>query len=200
MNGLDAGVIILLLGSTALGLWRGFLKEVISLAVLVVGLVLAGQLHGQAAGLFTRWVQTPGIRSWLGFIAVFAAVLVVGGIGIWVADKILKFAALKWIDRLLGGVFGVLRGWLIATVLVLAMGAFSLGERTLERSMLAPYLLTSARMAAFAVPGGLRQDFERTYASIYRHWLDLLDTYRPEGETPPPPSSKPPQKKPSPRR
>jgi membrane protein required for colicin V production len=182
---LDAGVIVLLAGSAALGLVRGFLKEVISLAALVVGLVLAGQFYHQAAGLFTRWVEAPEVRSWMGFVAVFLAVLVLAGIGLWVADRILKFAALKWVDRLLGGLFGLLRGWLVATVLVLAMGAFSFGARTLQESTFAPYLLTSARLAAYAVPAGMRQDFQRKYAEIYRHWLDLLRSYKPDGEAPP---------------
>jgi len=184
---LDAGVIFLLVGSAALGLVRGFLKEVISIAALVVGLVLAGQLYRPAAGLFTRWVEAPEVRSWMGFVAVFLAVLVLAGIGIWVADRILKFAALKWVDRLLGGLFGLVRGWLVATVLVLAMGAFSFGARTLQRSTFAPYLLTSARLAAYAVPAGMRQDFQRKYAEIYRQWLDLLRSYKPDGETPPDP-------------
>jgi membrane protein required for colicin V production len=184
---LDGGVIILLAGSAALGLVRGFLKEVVSIAALVIGLVLAGQLYPQAAGLFSRWVEAPEVRSWMGFVAVFLAVLILAGIGIWVADRILKFAALKWVDRLLGGLFGLVRGWLVATVLVLAMGAFSFGAKTLQRSTFAPYLLTSARLAAYAVPADMRQGFQQKYAEIYRHWLDLLRSYKPEGETPPAP-------------
>lgn len=187
MTWLDAGVVFLLVGSAALGLMRGFLKEVISIAALVVGLILAGQCYHQAAGLFSRWVEAHEVRSWMGFVAVFLAVLLLAGIGIWVADRILKFAALKWVDRLLGGLFGLVRGWLVATVLVLAMGAFSYGARTLQRSTFAPYLLTSARLAAYAVPAGMRQDFQRKYAEIYRHWLDLLRSYKPDGETPPAP-------------
>jgi membrane protein required for colicin V production len=185
MSWLDVGVGVLLAGSTALGLVRGFLKEVISIAALVVGLILAGQLYSPASGLFEGWVQAPEVRYWLGFIAVFVAVLVLAGIGIWVADKLLRFAALKWVDRFLGGLFGLVRGWLVATVLVLAMGAFSFGARTLQQSATASYLLASARVAAYAVPGELRRSYERKYAEIYRHWLDMLKSYKPEGEEPP---------------
>jgi hypothetical protein len=77
------------------------------------------------------------------------------------------------------------RGWLVATVLVLAMGAFSFGARTLQQSATASYLLASARVAAYAVPGELRRSYERKYAEIYRHWLDMLKSYKPEGEEPP---------------
>jgi len=190
MNNLDVIFLVIIAGSMVLAAFKGFIKEIVSLVAFVAGLVLAGQFHGSMARLLARWVDNPVLARVLGFLTVFFGVLLVAGVAVFVADRILKFSHLKWIDRVLGALFGVVRGWLIATVLVLAMAAFAWQVPWLERSMLAPYLLLCARLASQAVPGEMRREFDVQYRQIYQKWLEMMDTYRPD---PPDGSSAPPE-------
>lgn len=108
--------------STLVGLWRGFVVEVMSLAVWVAAFWLAFAYGDDAAGLFAGTVQAAGARLFLGYAALFIAALLVGGLATWLMGKLVKSTGLSGTDRLLGLVFGLLRGAALACVLVLLLG------------------------------------------------------------------------------
>lgn len=108
--------------STLVGLWRGFVVEVMSLAVWVAAFWLAFAYGDEAAQLFAGTVQAAGARLFLGYAALFIAALLVGGLATWLMGKLVKSTGLSGTDRLLGLVFGLLRGAALACVLVLLFG------------------------------------------------------------------------------
>jgi membrane protein required for colicin V production len=71
----------------------------------------------------------------------------------------MKEAGLSWFDRLLGAVFGVLRGCLIIAVLLVGLTSFVPGTRWLTGSELAPYFLVMGRAAIWVAPSELRARF-----------------------------------------
>lgn len=178
MNTLDAVFLFILGVSVVWAFWKGFFKECLGLVTLVAGLILAARLYSAMAPFFRPWVQNPALRSLAGFMAVFFGVLVAGGLTVFLTDRILKWSQLKWADRLLGGIFGLVRGWLVCTVLVLGMTAFAWRVPLIERSVLAPYLLLTARVAVYATPREMRRSFEVQFRQIYQRWVDLLPDYR----------------------
>jgi hypothetical protein len=72
-------------------------------------------------------------------------VIVLGALIAFLVNRFLKMAALQWVDRLLGGIFGLLRGWAIASIIALALIAFPVRQDPMTRSVFAPYLLAGAR-------------------------------------------------------
>ncbi len=182
MNLIDLLFILVLVGSVALAMFKGLFKELVSIAALVIGVIVAGQLYRQGAQLLAPWMGESELRSALGFLVVFFGILLAAGLIMFIVDRILKFTHLKWIDRLLGGLFGLLRGWLVCAVIVLAMTACGWQVARLRASRLAPYLLMTARAAVLLVPAQLRQEFEATYQRIYRGWLDEMPGYRPAAD------------------
>lgn len=191
MNLLDLLFVLVLVGSVGLAMFKGLFKELVSIAALVVGVIVAGQLYRQGARLLSPWMGDSELRSVLGFLVVFFGILLAAGLIMFIVDRILKFTHLKWIDRLLGGLFGLLRGWLVCAVIVLAMTACGWQVTRLRESLLAPYLLMTARAAVLLVPATFRRDFETTYQQIYRGWLDEMNGYRPDdgGATTDPPKN-----------
>jgi len=67
-----------------------------------------------------------------------------------------KEAGLRWMDRSLGFIFGVLRGVVVAIVLVLVLAAFASSGALLAGSAIAPYLLAVGQGATWVAPSGLR--------------------------------------------
>jgi len=108
--------------STLVGLWRGFVVEVMSLAVWVAAFWLAFAFGDEAATLFEGAVQAPSARLFLGYAMLFVGALMVGGLATWLMGRIVKTTGLSGTDRLLGLVFGLLRGVALACVLVLLLG------------------------------------------------------------------------------
>jgi membrane protein required for colicin V production len=108
--------------STLVGVWRGFVVEVMSLAVWIAAFWIAFAFGEQAALLFEGTVQAAGARLFLGYAMLFIAALIVGGLATWLMGKLVKSTGLSGTDRLLGLGFGLMRGAALACVGVLLFG------------------------------------------------------------------------------
>ncbi len=121
------GVILL---STLISVFRGFVKEVMSL----LGWVLAGwtafRFSTDFAVFLGRFVEHEGLRHALAFIVLFVGVLILSVLVNHLVAKLVHISGLKAIDRILGCIFGGLRGALIVTVLVFLGGISPLAAET----------------------------------------------------------------------
>ena len=106
-----------LLVSVALGLWRGLVYEVLSVANWLLAFMLA-QWWGVALGQrLPLGEQLDTLRHLAGFVVVFLGAVFAGGLLIWGISKLVGRVGLRPVDRMLGGAFGMLR-WLIVLMAV----------------------------------------------------------------------------------
>ena len=82
-----------------------------------------------------------------------------------------KEVGLNWVDRLLGGAFGLVRGVAIVTVGVLAIAAFAPDNQALARSTMGGYFLVAARTATWVAPYELRARV-RSGAQAIGNWQE----------------------------
>lgn len=116
MTGFDFVFAGILLVSLLLGLWRGLIYEVMALLGWPLAFVLSRMYAGDVAPLLP--LKQESSRVVASYALVFVAVLVVWAVLTWLLSKLLKAAGAGWTDRLLGGLFGILRGGLVVLVLV----------------------------------------------------------------------------------
>lgn len=121
MNGADYALLVVLLVSMGIGLWRGFVVEVLSLTVWVAAFWLSIGFGADAAAFFTG-VEQASARLFLGYAGVFIVVLLLGGLVTWALGKFIANTGLSSTDRVLGLGFGLMRGLVLACVAVLLMG------------------------------------------------------------------------------
>ena len=140
MTGFDFAVIAILLVSLLFGLWRGLVYEVLSLAGWPVAFLLSRLFAGDVAPMMPgpalsniEGVQET-MRITLAYAVVFVAALIVWGALAWLLSRLVKAVGLGWLDRVLGGLFGVLRGGLVILVLVWLAGMTSVPEQTFWRA------------------------------------------------------------------
>ncbi|HEX7916406.1 CvpA family protein [Rudaea sp.] len=115
-------VIIAALGlSVLMGLWRGFIGEVLALAVWIVAIWVAWTIGPQLAASLTA-VSLPSARIALGYALCFIAVLIAGAIVGFFMRKLVAGSGLSGTDRLLGAIFGLARGLALVTLVVLLLG------------------------------------------------------------------------------
>jgi membrane protein required for colicin V production len=161
MTGLDWLIVVILLLSVLLAAAHGFFFEMFSLGGTVVGYLVAAWEYPRIAHWYLPYVKNQWAADSAAFLTIFIAIVVVAGIAGRIARWAMSEVGLRWFDRLLGGVFGVLRGALIVTVVVMAMAAFGPGSRMLSESRFGSYFLVIGRGAVWVAPSELRTRFRQ---------------------------------------
>lgn len=121
MTLLDYAVFAIAGFSVLLGVIRGFVREVMALASWVVAFVVSSAYGGKVAPMLAQQIPDENWRVLATVVALFIVVLVLMNILAMLASKLVKSAGLGVEDRLLGSMFGLVRG--MAVVVVLALGA-----------------------------------------------------------------------------
>lgn len=118
----DYIVLAIIAISILVGALRGFIKEVLSLGVWVAAFLVAFMYSGALAMLLEEQIDLPSARNALAFSGLFLGVLLVGGLLTFLIGKLVEKTGLSGTDRLLGGVFGGLRGVALVLALILIAG------------------------------------------------------------------------------
>lgn len=159
MNAADWIILGFLAFSVAGAAIRGFFFEAFHLAGWIVGYLLAAWQYPRLAGWFAPHLKSPWVGEMVAFLLIFFAVLVLAGFIGRLARWLMKKASLSALDRVLGGVLGLVRGILVAAIVLTAVAAFEPAAGWLAQSQLAPYLLVGGRAAIWLAPTELRQRF-----------------------------------------
>ena len=121
LNVADYALLTILAVSMGIGLWRGFIVEVLSLTAWIAAFWLTIAFGSSVSGWFGG-VESPAARYFLGHAAVFLVVLLAGGAITWAIGKAIAETGLSATDRVLGLGFGLVRGAVLACVAVLLLG------------------------------------------------------------------------------
>ena len=165
-NWLDWVLAAIFTASVVGAILKGFVRELIALAAVVVGLIIAAVGYTHVAVWFEDLTRSHEVALGLGFLSLFVAVLVIGVLASILARRLIKAAGVQWFDRFLGGVFGVVRGVTVDCILLMVMVAFSIKMETVQSSLIAPYVVTGARVIAMAMPRDLRAHFDSGFGRL----------------------------------
>ncbi len=120
MNGADYFVVVVLLASVGIGVFRGFVREAIGLVAWLLAIWLAWHHSEFLFPWLGGHLQTPEMKAWAARAIVFTGVILLGDLIGFVAARIAhKAAGLSLVDRFLGFVFGLVRGVVIVGLLAL---------------------------------------------------------------------------------
>lgn len=145
MTSVDLGILVILGLSMLLGVVRGGIKEILSLAAWVLAFLAAKTFADAAAVFMPAFITTPAIRYLGGFLLVFVTVMLVSMLLSSLLSSSLKTAGLGAFDRLLGFLFGTVRGLLIITTLVLLAGLTAIPKTELwQQSFIVPIFVKLA--------------------------------------------------------
>ena len=119
------------------------------------------------AFLSAAWLS-PGNLA--GFVVVFVGLICAGGIGAFLLGRLLRSTGQTWLDRILGGAFGLTNAILLAVLGVMAVMAFAprFARAYVKRSEFAPYAVEAAYTAARVVPDEMKFRVEESYEELVR--------------------------------
>jgi len=111
------------------GIYKGLISEVLGLAGLFVGLVIATKYMSNAAQFLDRYIDVPpALSSLLGYLLVFVGIQLLVQVAIHVFENALDIPFVGSLIRLLGGAVGAAKGLLIVSLLVLLISILPSGE------------------------------------------------------------------------
>jgi membrane protein required for colicin V production len=156
MNPLDWLLALIVVYSIVRAAMRGLAREAFALIGLIVGFLLACWTYQTAAVYLRGLVNSPPLAEFCAFLLIVAIVMVVAGLIGRLVQRTASAIGLSVLDRLGGAAFGLLRGAILGTALLLAVTAFLPTAPWVQNSRIAPYLLHAAHAVSFVMPRELK--------------------------------------------
>lgn len=122
MTVFDYAVLLILGISVLISLMRGAVKELLSVLGWILAFYVAQYYSSELSPLLPEDIPTETLKTLAAFIILFLSVLLISSLVALAISTLLQKVGLGWFNRLLGGVFGFMRGLVIVGVLVFIAG------------------------------------------------------------------------------
>ena len=165
MSFIDLVILILLAGFVWKGVKLGLIETIGGIVGLFLGVFLAGRYYGEMAEVLEGLVfGSQVLATILGFLLVF--IIVNRGVALlfWLVDKIFHIIAiipgLKSLNRLLGGIFGLLEGIIFIGIIVYVLSFFPLTDglsKSVQKSKFAGVMETVGKISDPFIPDSLKE-------------------------------------------
>ena len=140
MNSTDYVVIAVVILSAVVGAARGFLREAVAVAAWLIALLIAWHFSDVIAPHLGGLLAESDVRPWAARIIIVLLVLLFGAALGAVLGHFVRLSIFSGMDRLLGFLFGLLRGFVLLGVFVILGQLLRLeGEHWWRGSLLIPY-------------------------------------------------------------
>jgi len=157
MAAVDYVVLSIIAISALIGLARGFLREILSLAIWALAVILALAFADQMVVLLPKRIDGESLRFVAAFAVIFVGTLLAGAVVQWLIGRMVETTGLSGTDRLVGLVFGALRGAVVCIVAAIALRPFTAEQAWWQESRAIPALgaFEADVMRAFSSAGDL---------------------------------------------
>ncbi len=176
MNLLDLLLLVIVAASVATGFMAGFARAGIGFIAVITGILFGFWFYGIPAEWIHRHLSSATASNLLGFFLVFFACVLLGALFAKLLATVFKWTRLSWIDRLLGGAFGLVRGSLIAIAFVAVLLAFTPKPTPpwMVDSKVLPYAIDASNLCSRLAPNPIKEAFRESMGDIRRAWDEQL--------------------------
>ena len=166
---LDVALGTILVVSVISAAWNGITKEAFRIAALILGIMAAMWGHGLLALQLGPWIEDGRVAAGVAFVSIFLGFLLAGALLGHFLASVWSWTGLRWLDMLLGGCFGIVRGVLICAVALVGLLVFQPFASTssmVAGSTITPWVINMARTAIAVAPSGMREAFGESAAEV----------------------------------
>ena len=126
MNTLDIIILICLIPALIQGLIKGFISQAIAIISLIAGVWASSRFAGVACEWLSQYISgSEQVLRMAAFALIFILVIVLLSLIGKILDKIIQIVMLGWLNKLLGGVFAILKWVLIMSLIVVAFNSIN---------------------------------------------------------------------------
>lgn len=124
MHSADLVILAALSLSLIFGFMRGFVREAFSLAGWVLAILIARWFNEPMAAWLAQWVGTPSVRLVMSYGTLFFGTLLISVLVGQALSLVVNSAGLSLANRVLGGLFGTVRGLVLVLIALMLMAPF----------------------------------------------------------------------------
>lgn len=173
-NWLDIILMAILVIALVLGIIKGLVRQLVGILAVVIGFVLGLAYYPYPASLFQPLVAKDSVANFIGFLIIFLAVILLGWLVSRLFAKVMK-GSIKFVNHILGGFLGLLKGALVCGVLVFALLVFPMDMEALKGSFIAPYCARVTKGIVDLIPKELKQKFVESYQEFIEKGEDDVE-------------------------
>ena len=122
----DIIICLILSFFTFKGFHHGFIEEMARIISLVGGFILASKFHNLLIPFLRLYIEAESIQVTLAYIGVFTVSAIIITIIAKILQKFVELVLLGWVNRLLGLLLGLLKGFLITSLTIFIIQALPL--------------------------------------------------------------------------
>jgi membrane protein required for colicin V production len=169
-NWIDLTLAVLMVVSIISGLRLGFARTAIGLLSSILGLVFGLRYYRAVALSLRAHVEHSHAADLAGFLIIFVGIVMLGEVISGMLARFIRTMDFAWLDRALGGAFGVVRGFLFGAITIWGLMVFMPVQPKvlLSDSRLAPFVMDTARRVADASPDEVKRTFRQSYRELNR--------------------------------
>ena len=158
MNWYDILMIVIIVAGFLYGMIKGIVSEIFALIGIVGGFVVAMKFSFILKPYILPFVKKEIVAVVFSFavLLILTAVIFIM-LGVFFR-KALKIVHLSWLDRFVGGIFGIVKGLVIAGLISLLIFVFLPGGKTfIGKSTIGKYTVNVVRLAVWLLPEKVRK-------------------------------------------
>jgi membrane protein required for colicin V production len=160
MNWLDIVLLIIMAVFTVMGIKQGIIKVLFTLVGGIVGVILAGRFS-ESLGDKLSFISNSGTAKIVAFVLILVVVMIIAAILAMVIKKIAETILLGWINRLGGGILGLVLGALFCGAVLAMWLKFRGDSDVITGSVISDFLINKFKIVLGLLPGDFKsiQDF-----------------------------------------
>ncbi|MFO7643521.1 MAG: CvpA family protein [Desulfosarcina sp.] len=171
MNPFDILIVTILAFGLIRGVFRGLIRELSSIVGVLAGFYAAYTYYPHLANLMSAWISNPAYLNISSYLVIFSIVVMVVAVLAVVVKYLLNIAFLGWVDRICGGLFGVLKGALVICVIFIVLTAFlPKGAPLIKNATLSPAVATVSEVMAKVLSKEMKADFTIRLQDLRNSW------------------------------
>src|SRR5262245_21509267 len=172
MHWFDIGTGIALCVGCVWSLFRGLTREVLSILGIVTAFLLSSRGYPYMARTLETLITQVWLRQAVGFALIFLFTIGLYVIFARLLQRLVKAAGLSLPDRLLGGLFGLIKVVVIIAALCLVTAQFfpTFATQLAREAVLAPAFFRAADLLSTLLPTGTANEFRRFYPHIHQQF------------------------------
>jgi membrane protein required for colicin V production len=180
MSLLDIIILAVIGVSIGTGFRAGFARVGIGFLAAVLGVLFGFWFYGTPAAWVHKYIHSAAASNLIGFVLVFWAFLLAGALLGKIFSKLFKWTGLSWLDRLMGAVFGLVRGALITVASIAVLMAFipKPPPNWMVDSKVLPYAVDASGVLAGLAPNAIKDAFRDSMREIRKIWDQQLQKSR----------------------